>query len=109
EEMFGGARGRGRPSGRGRDVEAELELSLEEAHKGGRRSLQMQAAETCPTCNGTGVKDNNRCPTCGVIGQVLRPKAIEVNIPVGVRDGSIIRLAEQGSAGSNGAPRGDLY
>jgi curved DNA-binding protein len=109
EEMFGGARGRGRPSGRGRDVEAELELSLEEAHRGGRRTLQMQAAEVCPTCNGTGIKDNQPCPTCGGTGQVLRPKSIEVNIPAGVRDGSTIRLAGQGGAGSNGSRPGDLY
>ena len=109
EEMFGGARGRGRPSGRGRDVEAELELSLEEAHRGGRRTLQMQVAEVCPTCNGTGIKDNQPCPTCGGTGQVLRPRSIEVNIPAGVRDGSTIRLAGQGGAGSNGSRPGDLY
>ena len=108
EEMFGGA-GRGRRSGRGRDVEAELELSLEEAHRGGRRTLQMQAAEPCPTCNGTGVKDRNVCETCGGAGQVARPKTIEVNIPAGVRDGSTIRLAGQGGAGSDGSEPGDLY
>ncbi|HEY0727970.1 MAG TPA: DnaJ domain-containing protein, partial [Pyrinomonadaceae bacterium] len=45
EEIFSRAgRGRGPRTGRGRDVEAELELSLEEAHRGGRRSLQMQTA-----------------------------------------------------------------
>lgn len=110
EEMFGGrGRGRGRPSGRGRDVEAELELSIEEAHRGGRRTLQMQGVETCPTCNGTGVKDNHTCPVCGGAGQVLRPKTIDVNIPSGVRDGSTIRLAGQGGAGSNASQPGDLY
>jgi DnaJ-class molecular chaperone len=108
-EMFGGG-GRGRRrSGRGRDVEAELELSIEEAHQGGRRTLQLQAAETCPTCNGSGVKDNQPCPTCGGIGQVLKPRSIEVNIPAGARDGAIIRLPGQGGAGSNGSQPGDLY
>ena len=62
EELFGGG-GRRQRSGRGRDVEAELELSLEEAHRGGRRRLQMQAAEPCPTCGGTGVKDGKVCET----------------------------------------------
>lgn len=111
EEMFGGAagRGRGRRSGRGADVEAELELSLEEAHRGGRRTLQMQVAEACPTCGGTGLKDGKPCETCGGAGQVIRPKTIEVNIPSGVRDGSTIRLAGQGGIGSNGSEPGDLY
>jgi len=108
EELFGrGARGP--RSARGHDVEAELELSLEEAHRGGRRSLQMQGAEPCPTCQGTGLVDGKTCPTCGGSGQVLRPKTIEVNIPAGVRDGSTIRLAGQGGAGTSGSEPGDLY
>ena len=89
EEMFGGSgRGRGRRAGRGRDVEAELELSIEEAHRGARRTIQMQVAETCPTCGGSGLKDGKPCETCGGAGQVLKPKRIEVNIPAGVRDGT---------------------
>jgi DnaJ-class molecular chaperone len=110
EEMFGGAgRGQRRQAGRGADVEAQLELSLEEAHRGGRRTLQMQVAEVCPTCNGTGLKDGKVCETCQGAGQVLKPKTIEVNIPAAVRDGSTVRLAGQGGAGSNGSEPGDLY
>lgn len=111
DELFGraGRGGRARRSSRGQDVEAEIELTLEEANQGGRRTLQLQAAETCPTCQGTGLKDNRVCPTCGGAGEVLKPKTIEVNIPAGVRDGSTVRLAGQGGAGMNGAPPGDLY
>lgn len=110
EEIFNRAgRDRSVRRGRGRDVEAELELSLEEAHRGGRRTLQMQTAEPCPECNGSGVKDGKTCDTCGGAGEVLRPKNIEVNIPAGVRDGSTIRLAGQGGMGSNGSEPGDLY
>jgi DnaJ-class molecular chaperone len=112
EEMFGGRTGggRGRRRGRGSDVEAELEISLEEAHRGARRTLQMQVAEVCPNCHGTGVvNDNQTCPTCGGSGQIAKPKKIEVNIPAGVRDGSTVRLAGQGGAGSNGEQAGDLY
>lgn len=109
EELFGGA-GRGRAArGRGQDVEAELELSLEDAHRGARRTIQMQMPDICPTCNGSGVKDDRPCDTCGGAGQVLRQKNIEVNIPVGVRDGSTVRLAGQGGSGSNGSEPGDLY
>jgi curved DNA-binding protein len=110
EEMFGRARGRrARRRERGEDVEAQLELSLEEAHRGGRRTLQMQVAEICPTCNGTGQVQDKPCQTCGGSGQVVKPKTIEVNIPAGVRDGSTVRLAGQGGAGVNGTQPGDLY
>ncbi len=110
EEMFGRTtRGRSTRSNRGQDVEAELELSLEEAHRGVRRTLQLQVADICPTCNGSGVKDNQTCQTCGGAGQVPKVKTLEVNIPAGVRDGSIVRLAGQGGPGMSGGQAGDLY
>jgi DnaJ-class molecular chaperone len=110
EELFGGAgRGRSARSGRGQDVEAELEVSLEDAHRGARRTLQMQVADICPTCSGSGIVGDKPCPTCGGSGQVLKQKNIEVNIPAGMRDGSTVRLAGQGGSGSNGSEAGDLY
>ena len=115
EELFGRAGGARHRAGarrgrRGQDVEAELELSLEEAHRGGRSTLQLQVAETCPACLGTGVVNNSQvCGACGGHGQVQRPRTIEVNIPAGVRDGSTIRLPGQGGAGADGAQAGDLY
>jgi len=113
---FGGAGARSRRSTRGQDVEAELELSLEEANSGGRRTLQMQVGEICPTCQGAGTISSGKedagftvCPTCHGNGHVAKAKTLEVNIPTGVRDGSTVRLAGQGGAGAQGAPNGDLY
>ncbi|HXG85990.1 MAG TPA: J domain-containing protein [Pyrinomonadaceae bacterium] len=111
EELFNrGGDGQRRQPARGRDVEATLELALEEAHRGGRRTLQMQAADVCPTCGGAGSIENNKiCPMCGGAGQVVKPKTITVNIPAGVRDRATLRLAGQGGAGAAGTPDGDLY
>ena len=111
EELFNrGGRSARRPPMRGRDVEATLELSLEDAHRGGRHSLQMPTADVCPTCAGAGVVEGNKiCPTCGGSGQIAKPKTMEVNIPAGVRDAATLRLAGQGGAGADGTSAGDLY
>jgi curved DNA-binding protein len=112
ESLFGGRRGAragGNFAMRGSDVEAEISLSIEEAHRGARRSLTLQTTERCPTCGGTGVVDNAACPTCRGSGVVARPRTIEANIPKGARDGAVIRLKGQGEPGTGGAPAGDLY
>jgi len=112
ESLFG--RGRSGRSGTGfrmagQDIEAQIPLTLEEAHRGGTRTISLEASEPCPECKGTGSKDSKVCPTCRGSGVVSRPKTLEVTIPPGVRDGSVIRLAGQGEPGSNGAQPGDLY
>lgn len=113
ESLFGGRRGARRGAAgfamRGQDVDAEIPLALEEAHRGGTRTIRLQVTEPCPDCRGTGVKDGKTCPTCRGAGTVRRPKSLEVTIPPGVRDGSVIRLAGQGEPGLNGAPPGDLF
>jgi DnaJ-class molecular chaperone len=114
ETLFGGRRGGSRRGAgfamRGQDVEAEIPLTLEEAHRGGRRNITLQVTEPCPDCRGSGTKDGKTvCPTCRGAGAVRRPKSLEVNIPRGVRDGSVIRLAGQGEPGTNGAAAGDLF
>jgi DnaJ-class molecular chaperone len=108
--LFGAAR-RARAGSevmRGQDIEAEIELDLEDAHHGARRAIAVQSLFPCPTCRGTGVRKNKLCPACGGAGVVARPKTLEVNIPAGVREGSVIRLAGQGEPGLGDAPAGDL-
>jgi curved DNA-binding protein len=67
----------------GADQEAELLLSVEDAYRGGRRSI------TLPGPDGS--------------------RTLDVKIPAGVTDGQRIRLAGQGGQGTRGAPAGDLY
>jgi DnaJ-class molecular chaperone len=111
ESLFGGRRGARGGAGfamRGQDIEAEIALTLEEAHRGVKRSITLQSVETCLDCKGSGVKAGKTCPTCRGAGVIPRPKSLEVTIPAGVRDGSVIRLAGQGEPGTNGASTGDL-
>jgi curved DNA-binding protein len=64
---------------KGRDIEAELPLPLRQAHQGGAYLFS------------------------------IKNKQVEVNIPIGVRNGTVIRLAGLGHPGSGKASAGDLY
>jgi curved DNA-binding protein len=86
EDLFGGAFGAGRRSWGpipGADQEAVLTLTVEEAFRGGRRSITLAGPEGSRT--------------------------YDVTIPPGVTDGQRIRLAGEGGQGTGRAPAGDLY
>jgi molecular chaperone DnaJ len=64
---------------------------------------------TCPSCQGRGEIINAPCGSCSGPGRVMRQRTLSVNIPAGVEDGTRIRLAGEGEAGTRGGPAGDLY
>ena len=64
---------------------------------------------TCPACQGRGQVIDSPCPSCSGSGRVTRERALSVNSPAGVEDGTRIRLAGEGEAGVRGGPAGDLY
>src|SRR5437763_2626115 len=64
---------------------------------------------TCPGCHGRGQMIEDPCPSCAGSGRVTRERSLSVNIPAGVEDGTRIRLAGEGEAGTRGGPSGDLY
>jgi len=64
---------------RGQDIEQPIEISLDEAYRGTTRLVQ---------------KDGRR---------------LEIKIPAGVKTGSKIRYAGEGTTGARGAAAGDLY
>jgi curved DNA-binding protein len=76
---FGGFGGGPRRPRRGFDAEAEVTIDFLDAVRGGKVPLRYDG------------------------------KTVEVTIPPGAADGMRIRLAGQGGAGGEGAPRGDLY
>jgi len=109
--LFGNS-GRGsrvRRPRRGQDIESTIEVSLEEAYRGSTRVIQLQTEEPCTACGGTGRVGNRVCTICNGAGGKVIPKRLEVKIPVGVRDGSRIRIAGEGGPGRSGGNKGDLY
>lgn len=66
-------------------------------------------ARTCPTCQGQGRVISDPCTKCKGESRVMRERTIDMSVPAGVEDGTRIRYQEQGDAGVNGGPAGDLY
>ena len=83
---------RGGFSRKGQDAEAALELTLEEAYKGGSRSITLQEQVFGPDGR-----------------PMVQNKTLSVNIPAGIKDGNKIRLSGQGSPGHGSGQSGDLY
>ena len=65
--------------------------------------------QTCPQCQGTGEEITHPCTDCNGQGNKQASKKISVTIPKGVDDGTRIRLAGKGEAGTKGGASGDLY
>lgn len=64
---------------------------------------------TCPKCHGKGKVISDPCPDCKGDGRVSVEKKLTIKIPQGVDNGSKMRLSNEGDAGVNGGPAGDLY
>tara|TARA_Y200000002_G_scaffold375137_1_gene376960 strand:+ start:228 stop:1352 length:1125 start_codon:yes stop_codon:yes gene_type:complete len=65
--------------------------------------------QTCPQCAGSGQEITSPCNDCNGQGNKQVSKKISVTIPKGVDDGTRIRLAGKGEAGTRGGTTGDLY
>ena len=65
--------------------------------------------QTCPQCDGYGETISKACSTCRANGKVQSEENVSVKIPKGVDDGTRIRLAGKGEAGTKAAGNGDLY
>ncbi len=93
---------------RGEDAQVPVEISFDEAFRGASRQIQLQVAEPCPTCGGTGEVRGQECPTCDGTGFVRRTKTLEVTIPAGIDTGKRVSMAVQGGPGRNGGSAGDV-
>jgi len=95
ENIFGGGyqQAQGSPFGqgqrarpqRGADLVLKLDITLEEAYKGGSKTIQF-----------AGSTDSSEM------------KKLKINIPKGVKTGQKVRLAKQGQASPGGGESGDL-
>ncbi len=70
---------------------------------------QFQSVSQCDKCGGTGKIIEQHCKTCGGKGTVRKTSSIEISIPAGVDNDTVIPIKGQGEPGANGGPNGDLY
>lgn len=66
-------------------------------------------SSTCPKCNGSGQMIKDPCGTCHGAGKKKKKVDLQVKIPAGIDQGQRLKLSNEGDAGSNGGPNGDLY
>ncbi|PJA97365.1 MAG: molecular chaperone DnaJ [Ignavibacteriales bacterium CG_4_9_14_3_um_filter_34_10] len=74
------------------------------------RSLfgQFVNIQPCHNCNGTGKVISSPCSNCHGDGRVNEESTEKISVPAGVSDNSYMSLKNQGNAGRNGGPGGDI-
>lgn len=70
---------------------------------------QFVTQAACPRCGGEGHVVEHPCEACDGRGSRETQRRLTVKVPAGVDDGSRIRIAGHGEAGTHGGPPGDLY
>jgi len=63
----------------------------------------------CPKCGGRGTVVTNPCPDCRGTGRRKKTRSLEIQVPPGVDDGQVLRLAGEGEPNAAGNLRGDLH
>ncbi|MBX2861301.1 MAG: DnaJ domain-containing protein [Vampirovibrio sp.] len=94
---------------RGEDISVETNITPLEAEQGVIKTVNVQHNEFCRHCSGTGKVSGSSCSTCHGEKIVTRLKKIDVRIPVGVKQGSKVRVSGEGGRGKNGGEDGDLF
>jgi len=115
-QLFGGAfagtasgRSASARRGRGRDLRYETTIPFADAVRGATVELQIPRLSPCATCQGSGRGPRGgTCSACRGTGRLRVEERVKVRIPAGVEDGSTLRVAERGDAGSAGASAGHL-
>jgi molecular chaperone DnaJ len=69
----------------------------------------LSVRQTCSQCGGSGQVIRKPCAQCQGQGYSRTERKLKVNIPAGVDNGTRLRLSNEGQAGANGGPPGDLY
>jgi len=93
----------------GTDINTNISITQKEAFEGTCRTVNILHTSICPKCNGRRFINGSKCPLCSGKGETSVQKKLTVKIPAFVKEGSKIRIANEGNQGLNGGANGDLY
>lgn len=69
----------------------------------------MMQQKVCPVCHGSGKVISEKCHKCHGVGSISKRVKIDVKIPQGINTGQQMRIVGKGEKGHNGGAYGDLY
>lgn len=93
----------------GDDINEEVLITIKDAIQGTNRIINVLHASTCPHCKGRKFINGAECPVCNSSGEKVEHKKITVKIPAGIKNGTKLRIANEGQRGINGGKNGNLY
>ena len=72
------------------------------------KAMKVITLSACARCKGRGVFIESPCATCQGTGYEFSPHTIKIQVPAGVENGMLLRLAGQGEVDPKGGVPGDL-
>ncbi len=94
---------------RGFDLQFFIEVPFVTAALGGEMPFHYEKQIICESCDGTGKnEEDDECPICNGSQRVVKQVSLKVDIPSGIADQYTLRIPNEGGAGRNGGPPGDL-
>jgi molecular chaperone DnaJ len=72
------------------------------------QGIFMQSARACPRCMGRGFTASKKCESCKGVATRQVNKDLELGVPAGSHEGSVVGITGEGHVGANGGPAGDL-
>lgn len=94
---------------KGADIYEEISITIKEALNGTTRTVNVVHSTQCPHCKGRKFINGAVCSVCNGSGEKNVHKKISVKVPENIKNGSKLRIPNEGINGENGGKNGDLY
>lgn len=93
----------------GENINEEISITIKEALNGSQRVINVMHTSQCPHCKGRKFINGTVCTVCQGSGEQSEHKKITVKIPKNVKNGTKLRIPNEGNKGENGGKNGDLF